>query len=59
VNNAIQSVVATADESAVSSQEIKMNIQETSAAIMQIAQAAQNQAQLAEQLNLMVQKFKI
>jgi methyl-accepting chemotaxis protein len=59
VNNAIESVAATAEESAASSQEIMSNIHDTSSAIVQIAQSAQNQAQLAENLNIMVQKFKI
>lgn len=59
VSNAIQSVAATAEESAASSQEIMSNIRDTSSAISQITQAAQNQAQMAEKLNTMVQKFKI
>jgi methyl-accepting chemotaxis protein len=59
VSGAIQSVSTTAEETASSSQKILSSINETTFAIEEIAKSAQNQSELAEQLNNMVQKFKI
>ncbi|NRT36143.1 methyl-accepting chemotaxis protein [Clostridium beijerinckii] len=59
VNIVIQNVSATAEESAASSEEILASIDETNTGIQEVTKAAQGQAELAEKLNLMVQKFKI
>jgi methyl-accepting chemotaxis protein len=59
VSGAIQSVSTTAEETASSSQKILSSINETTFAIEEIAKSAQNQSELSEQLNNMVQKFKI
>ncbi|MBN7573756.1 MULTISPECIES: methyl-accepting chemotaxis protein [Clostridium] len=59
VNIVIQNVSATAEESAASSEEILASIDETNTGIQEVNKAAQGQAELAEKLNLIVQKFKI
>lgn len=59
VSGAIQSVSATAEETASGSEEILGSVNETTFAIEEIAKTAQGQSELAEQLNNMVQKFKI
>lgn len=59
VNGAIQAVTANAQESASSSEEILASINETAIAMEEVAKSAQSQAELAEKLNNMVQRFKI
>ncbi|MGH4050693.1 MAG: methyl-accepting chemotaxis protein [Clostridium sp.] len=59
INNAIENVSATAEQSVASSQEILASVNESVMAIQEISKASQNQAILAEKLNIMVQKFKL
>lgn len=59
VSSAIQNVSATAEESAAGSEEILNNIKEIASAINEVSKSTQNQAGLAQQLNNMVQQFKI
>lgn len=59
VGQAIENVSATAQETASSTDEILNSIGETTMAIEEVAKSAQTQAELAEQLNKMIQKFKI
>jgi methyl-accepting chemotaxis protein len=59
VSNAIQNVSATAEESASGSEEILSNINEITLAINDVSKSSQSQAGLAQQLNNMVQQFKI
>ncbi len=59
VNSAIQDAASTSQESAASSQEIMSNINETSSAMIQIAEAAQDQAVLAEKLQSVVRNFVV
>jgi len=59
INMAIGQVAATIEQCTGGSQEISLNVTETSKAIDEVAKAAQNQAELAEKLNNLVQKFKL
>lgn len=59
VSNAIETVSATAEESSATSQEIVININDSTSAIDEVTKLAQNQSELAEVLNVMIQKFKI
>ncbi|WP_027624960.1 methyl-accepting chemotaxis protein [Clostridium lundense] len=59
VAEAIQNVSATSEESAASSEEILNNIDEISGAINNVSQSSQSQSELAQELNAMVQQFKI
>ena len=59
VSNAIETVSATAEESSATSQEIVTNINDSTSAIDEVTKLAQNQSELAEVLNVMIQKFKI
>lgn len=59
VSSAIENVTAISEESAASTEEIKSSISETSYATEEIAKSAQSQAELAEKLNMMLQKFKV
>jgi methyl-accepting chemotaxis protein len=59
VSLAIQSVSTTAQQSASSSEDILNNINDATMAIDEVARSTQSQAELAEKLNLLVQKFKI
>jgi methyl-accepting chemotaxis protein len=59
VGTALETVSATAQETAAGSSEILNGVDETTLAIEEVAKAAQSQAELAEKLNLMVQKFKV
>ena len=59
VGDAIQNVSATAEESSAGSEEILGSVNEITLAVSDIAKSAQSQAELAEGLNSMVQKFKI
>ncbi len=59
INKAIENVSTTAEESVASSEEILASVNESVMAIEEISKASQNQAILAEKLNVMVQKFKL
>jgi len=59
ISKAIENVSATAEESVASSEEILASVNESVMAIQEISKASQNQAILAEKLNVMVQKFKL
>jgi methyl-accepting chemotaxis protein len=59
VSTAVENVTATTQESASSSADIHVSVEETTQAIEEVAKSAQNQAELAEHLNLLVQKFKV
>lgn len=59
VNDATQSMAGTAQRSSNEADAIINNINETSKAIEEIALTAQSQAELAQELNEMVQKFKV
>ncbi|MFL0197168.1 methyl-accepting chemotaxis protein [Clostridium sp. WILCCON 0269] len=59
VNSAIQSVTSTAEQSSSESQEILSSINEVTKAIEDISASSQSQAELAEKLTSMVNKFKI
>ncbi|AKN31417.1 chemotaxis protein [Clostridium carboxidivorans P7] len=59
ISDAMQSVSATAEESAASSEEISKSVNEVTFAISDIAKSAQCQAELAQRLTDMVQKFKL
>ncbi|WHH61108.1 methyl-accepting chemotaxis protein [Petroclostridium sp. X23] len=56
---AMQNVTATAEESAASSEGILSGINQTTIAVEEVAKLAQSQAELAEKLNSMVQRFKV
>ena len=58
-SSAIENVSTTAQQSASSSDGILNSVDETSYAIEEVAKSAQIQAELAEELNKLVQKFKI
>lgn len=59
VDAAIESVSATSEETMAASQEISSNISQAVDALEEVAKVSQVQAELAEKLNQMVQKFKI
>lgn len=59
VTGAVQSVAVSAEESSASSQEILSSIDETTTTIEQISKASQEQAEMAEKLAVMVQKFEV
>lgn len=59
IQKAIETVSATAEESAASSEEILASVDESTMAIQEVTKTSQNQAQLAERLNGMIQKFKL
>ncbi len=59
VSSAIQNVSATAEESAANSENILCSTNEITSAISEVAKSAQSQAELAEKLTGMVQKFKV
>jgi len=59
ISKAIENVSATAEESVASSEEILSSVNESVMAIGEITKASQNQAILAEKLNVMVHKFKL
>jgi len=59
IQKAIENVSATAEESVASSEEILASVNESVMAIQEITKASQNQAILAEKLNVMVQKFNL
>ncbi|WP_243427928.1 methyl-accepting chemotaxis protein [Alkaliphilus hydrothermalis] len=59
INAALQSVSATAEESTASSLEISSSVSQSAYALEEVANVSQSQANLAEKLNMMIQKFKI
>jgi methyl-accepting chemotaxis protein len=59
VSDSIQNLSATAEQSAASSEEILDNITEVTESIEDVTQAVQTQAVLAQNLNNLVQKFKL
>lgn len=59
ISKAIESVSATAEQSAASSEEILASVNESVIAIAEISKASQNQAMLADKLNVMVKKFNL
>jgi len=59
IKKAIENVSATAEESVASTEEILASVNESVMAIQEISRASQGQAELAEKLNGMVQKFKL
>ncbi|OAA86891.1 methyl-accepting chemotaxis protein [Clostridium ljungdahlii] len=59
VNETAQSVASSAQRSSESSNSIQQSIEENVKAVNQIAITAQNQAEIAQSLNELVQKFKI
>lgn len=59
INVGIQNVSATTEETSSSSEEILCGVNESTKAIEEIAKVAQNQAELAEKLNGLIQKFSI
>jgi methyl-accepting chemotaxis protein len=59
VNFAIQTVSASAEHSSAGTEEIQASIQETSLAMGEVSKSSQVQAELAEQLTLMTEKFKL
>lgn len=59
VGQALQVVAASAQESASSSEEILASVDETTKAIEDVTKSTETQADLAQKLNNMVQKFKI
>ncbi|MFZ5969053.1 MAG: methyl-accepting chemotaxis protein [Bacillota bacterium] len=59
VSAAIESVSATSEETTASSQEISSNVSQVTEAVEEVAKVSQVQAELAEKLNSMIQKFKV
>lgn len=59
VNEAIQNMARAAQKSNEQAETIKMNMDENTKAIEQVAITAQNQAEIAKKLNEMILKFKI
>ncbi|MCI1946003.1 methyl-accepting chemotaxis protein [Clostridium luticellarii] len=59
LNSTIQNAAATAEESAAGSQEILSSVNEVTKAIEDITKSSQSQAEFAEKLTAMVNKFKI
>ncbi|WP_160689664.1 methyl-accepting chemotaxis protein [Clostridium sp. C2-6-12] len=59
IKNAIQTISATAEESAASSEEILASVNESTEAIQKIAKTSRDQVALAEKLNNMIKNFKL
>lgn len=59
ISVAIQNISGTAEQSAASSEEISNSINEVTFAITDVAKSAQTQAELAQKLTDMIQKFKL
>ncbi|MGH4120399.1 methyl-accepting chemotaxis protein [Clostridium sp.] len=59
VTTAIHNVSTISEESASSTEEIQSSIDETTLAAEEVSKSAQSQSELAEQLTIMVQKFKV
>ena len=59
VNGGIQSAAATAQESAAGSEEISSSVNEVTKAITDITASSQSQAELAQKLTDIVNKFKV
>lgn len=59
VNNAIQSVSATAEQTSAGTEGISYNVKDTAVAMQEISKSTQYQSELAAKLNDMAKKFKI
>jgi len=59
VSDSIQNVFGVAQESEISTEEILSNVNEITLAIADVAKSSQSQTELSQELNKMVQKFKI
>ncbi|AKA68050.1 methyl-accepting chemotaxis protein [Clostridium scatologenes] len=59
VSTAVKNMSGTSQKSSENAETIKINIDETTKAIKQVALTAQSQAELAQKLNEMVNKFKL
>lgn len=59
VNSSIDMVAATIEEISAGSEEISSNISEVAKAISDIAKSSQNQTELVQELNNLIEKFKI
>lgn len=59
VNQAIEAVSATSQEATAGSQEISSNVSQAVNALEEAARVSQSQAELAETLNQLIQKFKV
>ena len=59
INQALQSTAADVQKSSLSSEKIQSEIEGSSAAIVQVSQAAAEQAQIAMKLTELVQRFKL
>lgn len=59
INSAMQNVSATAEEAETGSENVLNGIDKITLAVRDIAKSAQDQAELSEELNKIVQKFKI
>jgi methyl-accepting chemotaxis protein len=59
VSAAVENVTATTQQSASGSTEILGSVEETTLAIEEVAKSAQNQAELAEKLSMLIQRFKV
>ena len=59
VSDSIQNVFGVAQESEISTEEILSNVNEITFAIADVAKSSQSQTELSQELNKMIQKFKI
>ena len=59
VNASMVTVASTTEQSAASSEEILSNISQANLAVEEVVKQAQSTSDLAEKLNIMVQKFKV
>ncbi len=59
INLALQNVNGSVEEVTNSSQEISVNMNETSKGMDQVAKVTQSQAEMAQNLNVLVQQFKV
>ncbi|MGE5626650.1 MAG: methyl-accepting chemotaxis protein [Solirubrobacterales bacterium] len=59
VTNGVQSLAELSQKSSESSELIKQSLNESTLAMSQVAQTAQNQAELAQKLNELIMKFKM
>lgn len=59
INKALETVSSVSQEGAAGSADIANNVNEVAKAVVEVNKVAQTQAELAENLNTMIQKFKI
>lgn len=59
VNNAMQEVLSTAEQSVIGTEEILENVTEATSAVNEVAKTAQTQAELAEGVSNLVGQFKL